>query len=228
MELAGSGHQTDSGAGANRFKSESHNMYRRLDQHMLSEVNECSTDREDRDEVLRQTTPRRTTRIRGNVAVGNWIINKGDNEDKRTREKFGFLSSDFEQDILVDTGCGYTIVSLSWLTKYCAKHNTRIENTIIKYPDGYEPHANTAAVGATVQGVGFARIQLSVVTLQDCKQLEWNQDGLSKGGGATTVDLDIYAHVFKNVGSSFLLGMPFIQRFINSIDFGESRLRLKG
>ena len=208
---------------------ESDRRPRRLPKHMLPEINQCVMSDREMDKIKSKTTPKRTTRIRGNVALGNWTGAKEDKNGKMTGENVRFLESDFEDDILVDTGCSYTIVSLAWLLEYCKKHGADIGSTLIRYPDNYRaPNANTASEGCTVQGVGFARIKLSLVTLQDCKQLEWNHEGLQQGGGATTVELDTYVHVFENMGSPFLLGMPFTQEFISSIDFEENRLRLRG
>ena len=42
------------------------------------------------------------------------------------------------------------------------------------------------------------------------------------------MELDTYVHVFENMGSPFLLGMPFIQEFTHSWDFTGSQIRLKG
>jgi hypothetical protein len=120
-------------------------------------------------------------------------------------------------------------VSLAWIIKYCRKHKIDIESVLIRYPEGYEaPCANTAAEGSSVRGIGFARIKLSLVTLQKGHSLKWNRDGMTEGGGATRVELDTYVHVFENMGSPFLLGMPFIQEFTHSWDFTGSQIQLKG
>ena len=56
----------------------------------------------------------------------------------------------------------------------------------------------------------------------------WNQGSMTEGGGAERVELDTYVHVFENMGSPFLLGMPFIQEFTHAWDFTGSQIRLKG
>ncbi len=185
------------------------------------------------DRIMRRTTPRRTTRIKGSLSVGDWTrAREGDDRngpEEMTGHNAQFAEADFEDDILLDTGCSYAIVSLAWLLKYCKKHQIDVNNTLIKYPKKYQkPAANTAAEGSTVQGVGFAKIKLTVVTLAKGQALEWNRETMREGGATTTVELETYVHVFENMGSAFLLGMPFIRDFTNAWDFRNSQISLRG
>ena len=167
------------------------------------EVKACRMSDGEMRKVLRQTTPKRTTRIRGSITVGDWTKTRGLSEEM-TGDNAEFAEPDFEEDILLDTGCSYTIVSLAWIIKYCRKHKIDIKSVLIRYPEGYEaPCANTAAEGSSVQGIGFARIKLSLVTLQKGHSLKWNQGGMTDGGGATRVELDTYVHVFENMNHLF-------------------------
>ena len=54
--------------------------------------------------VLRQTTPKRTTRIRGSITVGDWTKTRGLSEEM-TGDNAEFAEPDFEEDILLDTRC---------------------------------------------------------------------------------------------------------------------------
>ena len=191
--------------------------------------------------MLRQTTPKRTTRIRGCITGGDWTqpewpetgTTVSDGMETKTEgmkvDNVKFREAEFENDILLDTECSYTIVSLAWITKYCRRHNIDLKNVLIRDPDNYEtPCANTAEEGSSVQGIGFARIKLKLVTLPTGQSLKWNQGDMLDGGGTMNVELDTYVHVFENMGSPFLLGMPFIQEFTHAWDFSDSQISLKG
>ena len=129
------------------------------------EVKICRMSDHEMKKILRQTTPKRTTRFRGSITVGDWTKTRRLSEEM-TRANAEFAEPDFEEDILLDTGCSYTIVSLAWIIKYCRKHKIDIVSVLIRYPEGYEaPCANAAAKGSSVRGIGFARIKLSLVTL---------------------------------------------------------------
>jgi hypothetical protein len=105
---------------------------------------------------------------------------------------------------------------------------------LIPYPDDYEvSKASTAAEGSTVEGIGFAKIKISLVTLpQFTKEgqadLRWTTKSIEQGNdGARVVDIDTYVQVFDNMGSSMLLRMSFIQDFTEQWDFGSDRVRIK-
>lgn len=192
------------------------------------EVNACRMSDREMGKILKQTTAKRTTRIRGSITVGNWTETRKQAQEMNG-ENAEFAEAEFEDDILLDTGCSYTIVSLAWVTAYCRRHNIDLKSVLIRYPEGYEaPCANTAAEDSPVHGIGFARIKLNLVTLRRGQSLKWNQGDMCDGGGAMEVELDTYVRVFENMGSPFLLGMPFIQQFTHAWDFIGSQISLKG
>ena len=199
----------------------------------LDEINILEVDENYMKRIIKATNPRRTTRIKGQVAVGNWMAAMSQKQ-KATTENCKFGEAYHEEDILLDTGCSYAIVSKDWLFSYCLKNQLDVGSVLIPYPDDYEvPRANTAKEGSTVEGIGFAKIKLSLVTLpQFTKEgqadLRWTTDSIEQGNdGAEVVDIDTYVQVFDGMGSSMLLGMPFIQDFTEQWDFGSDRVRIK-
>jgi hypothetical protein len=129
------------------------------------------------------------------VALGEWsgVIGKlheeGPNKGKPielTEENCQFYDAQHEDDMLIDTGCSFTIMSQDWLEEYCSKNRLDIGSVLIKYPEGYAPPAaSTAAENSTVKGIGFARVKLRIVTLPTGFELEWSEDGMKKGAGTS-------------------------------------------
>ena len=152
--------------------------------------------------MIQATDPKRTTRIRGQVALGesSGVIGKtheeGPNKGKPielTEENCQFYDAQHEDDMLIDTGCSFTIMSQDWLEEYCSKNRLDIGSVLIKYPEGYAPPAaSTAAENSTVKGIGFARVKLRIVTLPTGFELEWSEDGMKKGAGASVMEIDTY------------------------------------
>ena len=187
--------------------------------------------------MTKATDPKRTTRIRGQIALGEWsgVIGKkhedGPNKDKPielTEENCQFYNAQHEDDMLIDTGCSFTIMSQDWLEEYCSKNRLDIGAVLIKYPEGYSPPAaSTAAENSTVKGIGFARVKLRIVTLPTGFELEWSEDGMSKGRGTSVMEITTYVHVFAGMGSPWLLGMPFIQQFTSGWDTEANQVVLK-
>ena len=93
-------------------------MRQKADKQGEFEVNVCRMSDQEMKKILRQATPKRTTRIRGNITVGDWTRTR-ELEEEMTGDNAEFAEPDFEDDILLDTGCSYTIVSLAWITRYC-------------------------------------------------------------------------------------------------------------
>jgi len=153
---------------------------------------------------------------------------------KATAENCRFGEAYREEDIVLDTGCSYAIVSKDWLFRYCMKNHLDVGSVLIPYQDDYEvSRASATAAGSIVEGNGFAKIKISLVTLpQFTKEgqadLRWTTESIEQGNdGARVVDIDTYVQVFDNMGSSMLLGMPFIQDFTEQWDFGSDRVRIK-
>ena len=198
-----------------------------------SEINKLEVEENYMKDIIKATNPRRTTRIKGQVAVGNWIAAMSQKQ-KATAENCKFGEAYHEEDILLDTGCSYAIVSKDWLFRYCLKNHLDVGSVLIPYPDDYEvPMASTAKEGSVVEGIGFAKIKLSLVTLSQFTKegqadLRWTTDSIEQGNdGARVVGIDTYVQVFDGMGSSMLLGMPFIQEFTEQWDFGSDRVRIK-
>ena len=199
----------------------------------LQEINKLEVEEGHMKKIIKATNPRRTTRIKGQVAVADWSIAMSQKKEA-TATNCEFGNACHEDDILLDTGCSYTIVSKDWLFRYCLDNHLDVESVLIPYPEDYEnPKASTAAQGSIVEGIGFAKIKLRLVTLpQFTKEgqadLKWTTDSIEQGSdGASVVEIDTYVHVFAGMGSSMLLGMPFIQDFTERWDFGSDRVRIK-
>ena len=190
-----------------------------------------------RNAIMAKTNPRRTTRIRGQVAMGEWsgVIGKRHEEGKRmgeliemSEENCQFDRAEHEDDMLIDTGCSYTIVSKEWLGEYCTKNKLDVRSVLIAYPKDYErPVASTASEGTMVRGIGFARVKLRIVTLPTGYDLEWSEDGIRSGAGTSVTEIDTYVHVFEQMASAWLLGMPFIQEFTTGWDMEAKQVILK-
>ena len=76
------------------------------------------------EKVIQATDPKRTTRTRGQVALGEWsgVIGKvheeGPNKGKPfelTEENCQFYDAQHEDEMLIDTGCSFTTMSQNWL-----------------------------------------------------------------------------------------------------------------
>ena len=183
------------------------------------------------------TGQKRTTRIRGQIALGEWsrVIGKRYTSGSRkgkliemTEQNCQFDEAIHEDDILIDTGCSYTIVSQDWLETYCKQNRLDIGSVLIEYPENYQsPAANTAAEGSTVRGIGFARIKLKIVTLPTGSELKWSEDAMNSGAGASVMEINTYAHVFEGMASPWLLGMPFIQEFTSGWNMETQQVTLK-
>ena len=220
--------------------SEMQTDFRRLPKEHVASIYqdaEQTLSNELRDKMQKATDPKRTTRIRGQIALGEWsgVIGKkhedGPNKGEPielTEENCQFYDAQHEDDMLIDTGCSFTIMSQDWLEEYCSKNKLDIGSVLIKYPEGYAPPAaSTAAENSTVKGIGFARVKLRIVTLPTGFELEWSEDGMSKGRGTSVMEIATYVHVFAGMGSPWLLGMPFIQQFTSGWDTEANQVVLK-
>ena len=111
--------------------------------------------------IVKSTNPRITTRIKGQVPVGNWMAAMSQKQTTTT-ENCTFGEAYYEEDSLLDTGCSYAAVSKDWLFGYCLKNHLDVGSVLIPHPDEYEvPGATTAKEGSVVKWIGFAKIKLS-------------------------------------------------------------------
>jgi hypothetical protein len=78
-------------------------------------------------------------------------------------ENCNFGEAYHERDIPLDTGYSYTILSKDWLFRHCMKNHLDVRTVLIPYPD--DSRASTATDGSIVEGIGFAKIELSLFTL---------------------------------------------------------------
>ena len=94
-----------------------------------------------REKVIHAIDPKRTTRIKGQVVLREWsgIIGKTREEGptkgkpiELTEEDCQFYDAQHEDDMLIDTGCSFTIMSQDWLEEYCSKNRLDIGSVLIK------------------------------------------------------------------------------------------------
>ena len=162
------------------------------------------------DQVIRQTEAESTTRIQGHVAL---------TRDTRMEPESAYQ---FAGSMLIDTGCSFTIVGYSFFEEYCKTMETTIEREMILYPDYYQPPcASVAKKGCAVYGVGFVRLRLRLLTISKETTLGWNTHLSSQDDQTEITEIQIWAHVFKNINTSILLGMPFVYRYVRSMVFSE-------